>query len=191
MENQHSSFWSRNRGLVIQGVLLAAVWVFISGKFELAYLFWGAASTALVLWFSHRLRRIPSLDETPTASRNISVSRLMLYLLWLLGQMIRSGIYVAYLVLHPRLPLEPVIVRFTSRQPSLVAKVILGNSITLTPGTLTLAITGDRFVVHALTPDTGEDPFNGEMAAKVCRLYSRDRGEEARCAELSVEERED
>jgi multicomponent Na+:H+ antiporter subunit E len=190
MNHHFTSFWLRNRGLIFQGVLLAAVWLFVSGKFETAYLFWGAVSTGLVLWFSHRLRKIPvSDDATATCvSRHISLPRLLLYLVWLLWQMIRSGVYVASLVLHPKLRIEPTIIRFTSRQPNVIARVILGNSITLTPGTLTLAISGNRFVVHALTRDTGEDPFNGEMTVKVCRLYSAGSGDEARCSELSIDE---
>ena len=187
MNHRTSSFWLRNRGQILLGLLLAAVWLLISGKFEAAYLFWGAVSVALVLGFSYRLRRIPVLEATGTSAQ-ISVPRLLLYLVWLLWQMIKSGVYVASLVLRPRLQIEPVIVRFTSRQPNVIARVILGNSITLTPGTLTLAVSGDRFVVHALTRDTGDDPFNGEMGVKVCRLYSRGGGDEARCSELSMEE---
>ncbi|MBD3333755.1 hypothetical protein GF356_12970 [candidate division GN15 bacterium] len=190
MNHGRSSFPSRNRGLFLQGLLLAAVWLFVSGKFEAVYLFWGAVSTGLVLCFSYRLRRIPVSNEATETEvyPHISVSRLLLYLLWLLWQMIKSGVYVAYLVLHPRLRIEPVVVRFTSRQPNVIARVILGNSITLTPGTLTLAISGDRFVVHALTRDTGDTLFNGEMGAKVCRLYSQGSGDQARCSEFSVEE---
>jgi multicomponent Na+:H+ antiporter subunit E len=102
--------------------------------------------------------------------------------------MLKFVVFVVSLFLHPKLVIEPMIVRFTSRQPNVIARVILGNSITLTPGTLTLAISGNRFVVHALTRDTGEDPFNGKMAVKVCRLYSRGSGDEARCTELSMDE---
>lgn len=175
------------RGLILQGLLLAAVWLLISGKFESDYLFWGAVSTALVLWFSHRLRRIQlSVDESGGPS-HVILSRLVVYVLWLLWQMVRSGVYVSYLVLHPRLPIEPVIVRFTSKQPNVIASVILGNSITLTPGTLTLIVSGNRFTVHALTRDTGEDPFNGELGTRVSRLYVRGSGDEARCCELNMQ----
>jgi multicomponent Na+:H+ antiporter subunit E len=190
MNQGRSSFPSRNRGLFLQGLLLAAVWLVVSGKLEAVYLFWGAVSTGLVLWFSHRLRRIPVSNEATETEvyPHISVSRLLLYLVWLLWQMIKSGVYVAYLILHPKLRIKPEVVRFTSRQPNVIARVILGNSITLTPGTLTLAISGDRFVVHALTRDTGDTLINGEMGAKVCRLYSRGSGDQARCSEFSMEE---
>lgn len=187
MDQQPSTFWLRYRGLTLQGLLLAAVWLLISGKFEVAYLFWGVVSIALVLGLTSRLRNIPMADDEPTASSHIIVSRLIRYLFWLLWEMIKSGVNVAYLILHPRLPIEPVIVTFTSRQPNAIAKVILGNSITLTPGTLTLDISGDRFVVHALTRDTAEDPLSGEMGTRVSRLYVRGNGRDARCCEIKME----
>ncbi|MBD3331859.1 hypothetical protein GF356_03330 [candidate division GN15 bacterium] len=187
MAQQTSSPKLGYRGLIIQGVLLAAVWLLVSGKFESAYLFWGAVSTALVLWLSSRLRRLHWSDDTAHETPQISILRLGLYLLWLLWQMIKSGVYVVYLIIHPRLPIDPVIVHFTSKQPNAIAKVILGNSITLTPGTLTLAIVGDRFTVHALTRDIGDEPFDGEMGARVSRLYVPDSDADARCSELRIE----
>lgn len=180
------SFWLRYRGLVLQALLLAAVWLLISGKFEPDYLFWGAVSIALVLWLNHKLRDIPLSENEPSGSSHIILSRLILYLLWLLWQMVKSGIYVTYVVLHPRMPIDPVIVRFTSKQPNVIARVILGNSITLTPGTLTLSITGSRFTVHALTRNTGEDPFSGEMGARVSRLYAQDCDRDARCRDVEL-----
>jgi multicomponent Na+:H+ antiporter subunit E len=181
-----SSFWLRYRGLVFQALLLAAVWILISGRFEPDYLAWGAVSIALVLWLNSKLRSIPLAENEPSGSSHIDLPRLTLYLLWLVWQMVKSGFYVAYIILHPRMPIQPVIVRFTSEQPNVIARVILGNSITLTPGTLTLEIKGNRFVVHALTHDTDEDPFSGRMGAKVCKLYRRECDRELVCRDLEV-----
>jgi multicomponent Na+:H+ antiporter subunit E len=62
-------------------------------------------------------------------------------------------------------------VRFKSRQPGDLARVILGNSITLTPGTQTIMIDGDEYLVHALTPTTAEGLLGGTMQTKVARLF--------------------
>ncbi len=172
--------------MFFQGLLLAIVWLAISGKFEPDYLFWGAVSIALVLWLNHGLRNVPLSEHEPGGSSQIIIHRLILYLIWLLWQMIKAGVYVAYVILHPRLPIEPVIVHFTSRQPNVIAKAILGNSITLTPGTLTMTISGDRFTVHALTRDIGQEPFSGEMGARVSRLYSRADDAEGRCCDVEL-----
>lgn len=189
MDQQTSSFWLRFRGPFVQGLLLAAVWLFISGKFETAYLFWGAISIAIVLALTHPLRTIPITNNGPIGASRIIIPRLILYLFWLLWEMVKSGVSVAYLIVHPRLPIDPLIVTFTSKQPNVIAKVILGNSITLTPGTLTLDISGDRFTVHALTLDTAEDPLNGEMGSRVSRLYVRGKNGGGKCSELFIEGR--
>ena len=174
MQQESLSFWLRYRGLILQALLLAAVWLLISGKFEPDYLIWGAVSITVVLWLNRRLRKIPMFENEPGGSSRIIIPRLVLYLHWLLWQIIKSGVYVAYVILHPRMPIQPAIIRFTSKQPNVIAKVILGKSITLTPGTLTLAITGNRFTVHALTRDVAEDPATSEMGVKVFKLYVQD-----------------
>lgn len=168
------SFWLRHRGLILQAVLLSAVWLVLSGRFEAIYLFWGALSVTFVLWMSHRLRGVPLPDKEPWGASHIIIPRLVLYLAWILWQVVKSGVYVAYVIIHPRMPIEPMIVRFTSRQPNGMARVILGNSITLTPGTMTLSIDGDRFTVHALNRDIERDLLSGEMEAKVARLYGQE-----------------
>lgn len=161
----------RHRGLILQIVLLAAVWMILSGKLEPIYYLWGGLSIALVIWLSNKLYHIPLAQDEPCGSTRINIPRLTVYLLWLVWQIIKSGVYVAYVVMHPKMPIQPMIVRFTSKQPNVLARVILGNSITLTPGTLTLDIKGSHFTVHALTRDTKDDLVNGDMESRVARLY--------------------
>jgi multicomponent Na+:H+ antiporter subunit E len=186
MSHQSSSFWLRHRGLILQAVLLSVIWLLLSGKFEPIYLFWGAISVAFVMWMSNRLHSIPLAENEPCGSTRIIIPRLILYILWLLWQIVKSGVYVAYLVLHPRMPIEPMIVRFTSRQPNVLARVTLGNSITLTPGTLTLNIEGSHFTVHALTRDTEEDLVSGVMETRVAKLYMQDCDQADMCCEVEL-----
>ena len=182
MQQQSLSFWQRNRGLIIQTILLAGLWLVLSGKFQPIYFFWGAVSVAIVIGLSYRLRNIP-LDEKVNAGGSplIILPRLIIYLFWLLGQIIKSGITIAYVVLHPKMPIQPMLVRFSSMQPNVLTKVILGNSITLTPGTLTLDIIDDQFIVHALTMDTAEDLISGDMETRVAQLYMKDCDEGLMC----------
>ena len=64
--------------------------------------------------------------------------------------MLLSGRHVAYLILHPRLPIEPALIRYTTGLEDPVAIVILGNSITLTPGTITADVQGNELTIHAM-----------------------------------------
>jgi multicomponent Na+:H+ antiporter subunit E len=82
-----------------------------------------------------------------------------------------SAAKVVAIILHPTLPIEPAIVRFKVNLPDAQAKAILGNSITLTPGTLTVDIEGDEFVVHALSSASYTGIINDEMPKKVNQLF--------------------
>jgi multicomponent Na+:H+ antiporter subunit E len=100
-------------------------------------------------------------------------SRLLFYVPWLIWQIVIASLQVAYVVLHPRIPINPSLVRFKTRLPNIAAKVILGNSITLTPGTLTLRIQDDEFLVHALTDASSTGILDGSLPYQVARLYER------------------
>ena len=190
MQEKSLSFWRRHRGLIIQGFLLSGLWILLSGKFEPIYFFWGAVSVALALGLSYRLRNIPLDEKHELGHPAIIFPRLIIYLFWLTGQIIKSGVTIAYVVLHPKMPIQPMLVRFSTLQPNILTKVILGNSITLTPGTLTLDIIDDKFIVHALTMDTAQDLISGDMEARVAKLYLKDCDEGLMCydAEYFTEE---
>lgn len=182
----NTSFWLRHRGLILQILLLSAIWLILSGRTDVIYLLWGTVSIAFVIWLSGRLNSIPLAKDEPCGSTRIIIPRLIVYLFWLVWQIIKSGVYVAYVVLHPKMPIEPMIVRFISKQPNVLARVILGNSITLTPGTLTLDIEDNLFTVHALTRDTEEDLISGDMEARVARLYMRECEHEDMCCDIEL-----
>jgi len=183
---QAESSWLRYRGLLLQALLLAAIWLILSGKLDAIYFFWGFLSIAFVMWMSNRIRAIPMAENERCGTTRIIIFRLTVYLLWLVVEIVKSGVYVAYVVLHPRMPIQPMIVRFTSKQPNVLARVILGNSITLTPGTLTLDIEGDLFTVHALTRETEEGLVSGDMENRVARLYMRECSPDDMCCDIEL-----
>jgi multicomponent Na+:H+ antiporter subunit E len=166
--------------------MLTALWFILSGRLYPIFFFWAFCSIALVMWLNNKLREIPYTANEPYGATHINLPRLSIYLLWLVGEIVKSGAFVAYVVLHPKMPIQPMIVRFTSKQPNVIARVILGNSITLTPGTLTLDIDGDHFTVHALTRETEEGLVSGEMEARVARLYMQECEAADMCSEIEL-----
>ncbi|NOY44274.1 MAG: hypothetical protein GXP50_02290 [Deltaproteobacteria bacterium] len=158
-------------GLVGQAVLLMVLWLVLSGLYDPFHLGLGAVSVACVLWLNRRLPRPAGRGRT-----EVHVLRFAAYCGWLLGQILLSALHVAGVVLHPRLPVSPRMVRFRSDQPNDVARMLLANSITLTPGTLTVEVDGDEFTVHALTEATARGLLDGTMQAKVARLFSDEPG---------------
>ncbi|MFH1757459.1 MAG: Na+/H+ antiporter subunit E [Pseudomonadota bacterium] len=98
-----------------------------------------------------------------------------LYLPWLFTEIFLANLHVAYLVLHPRMPIRPQIIRFRTRLESDFALVTLANSIPLTPGTITLDIQDGSFFVHVLSQKGVEDLQRGRMEARVARVFHRER----------------
>jgi multicomponent Na+:H+ antiporter subunit E len=84
--------------------------------------------------------------------------------------MVLSSLLVARLILWDRDSIDPRIVVFRSNQPSIIHHTVFANSITLTPGTLTVDLQGDQYLVHAICARTENDLLNGPMARKVARL---------------------
>jgi multicomponent Na+:H+ antiporter subunit E len=156
--------------MALQALTLMGLWLLLSGHYDAFHIALGVGSVGVVLAMNSRssLSRAESGDQAGPPRW----TRIILYLFWLMKEMILSGLYVARVVLTPRMPLSPCLVRFKSAQPNDIAKVILGNSITLTPGTLTLEIEQQEYLVHALTRNTAEGLLNVTMQTKVARLFT-------------------
>jgi multicomponent Na+:H+ antiporter subunit E len=89
---------------------------------------------------------------------------------WLIKEIAVSGWTVARIILDPRLPVSPVLARFAPSQKSTVGLVTHANSITLTPGTITVEADHGEFLVHALTRAGAEGLAGSEMDRRVSRL---------------------
>jgi len=157
--------------VVSHALLLALIWVVFSGKFDAFHLALGALSVAAVLAFNGAVRRLSPNLGGPAARDRVRWVRVVLYLPWLLWQIIVSAVYVTRLTLVGADRIAPRIVRFRSDQPNEVAQVTLGNSITLTPGTLTLDIHDDEFVVHALDGVSADGLLQGDMPRRVAQMW--------------------
>ena len=79
--------------------------------------------------------------------------------------------------MHPRCPVDPSVLRFRTRLGNTSSRVILGNSITLTPGTITLDIERDVFLVHSLADMFSAGIIDGTMPGEVAKLYERHPGQ--------------
>jgi multicomponent Na+:H+ antiporter subunit E len=127
-------------------VLLFAFWLVLSGHYEPLLLGFGVASTALVVVLA---RRMGVVDEEGLPFE--VGGRFLLYLPWLMKEVFVANLRVARIILTPRLPISPILVRFRSSQRTDLGRVIFANSITLTPGTITTGVYGREVEVHSLT----------------------------------------
>lgn len=145
--------------------LFAVFWLVLSGHLEPLLLVLGALSVALVCWLSVRAG-LPA-RETVTIPLALRLPR---YLLWLAKEVLVSAIAVVRKAWSPRLALEPVVEATPSPEMSALTQVVYANSITFTPGTLSLDLDDDRIRVHSLEPADVESLRAGRMLRHVRRL---------------------
>lgn len=154
------------RRRILTAILLFAItWLLWSGFYTPLLLMLGAASCAVVVLMAIRTgffdRQLYTLHLGP---------RLPAYWWWLIREIIKANFSVARIVLDPRLPIQPRIIRIDARSLPDASQATLANSITLTPGSLTLDIDDGHIEVHCLTDESADDLQGGEMLRRAARL---------------------
>ena len=151
------------------GLVLFAVWLLWSG-------FWpgvadggvlltglGAVSCLAVVLIARRMRVVDPegapLEVTPRAQ--------LLYAPWLVWQIVLANLDVARRILSPSLPIRPHVIHVRAGQKTDLGRVVYANSITLTPGTVTIDMQGGDLTVHALTDEAARGLAAGEMDRRV------------------------
>ncbi len=149
-------------------------WIVMSGKFDFFHLGMGVISSGLVAWLSHDL-----LFEGHTKKLGATLKEIacfLRYIVWLFGQIVLANLHIAGLALslYPKKKLDPHIIKFKTSLKTDFARFVLANSITLTPGTVTVRIEEDTFYVHALTRRSAGDLAGdgpGEMERWVAWVF--------------------
>lgn len=140
-------------------IALSAFWLALSGFFTPFLMTAGAGCALLVVWFTDRRMKVVDLEGHPSHL----TGRALTYWPWLLWEIVKSGWDVTKRILHPGLPISPCLVRVPTSQKTDVGRVIYANSITLTPGTISLELTDGEILVHALTREGAEGLAGGDM----------------------------
>ncbi len=156
----------------VQGIVLFGLWLALSGRFELEFLVIGVLTAAAGIALSEGLFRGTHEGKFAPAQDEITwllgaIFRFVLYLPWLTYQVILSNFHVAFLVLHPKLPIDPSLVEFDTSLVSERAQVLLAQSITLTPGTVTVDTSNGKFLVHCLSAKSREGLAEGSIQTKI------------------------
>lgn len=152
------------KSVTIRFVLLLAIWLLWSGHTEPLILGFGVASCTLVVWLTSRLY---GREEAFTYRLG---ARPILYVPWLLWEIVKANIDVAKVVLSPKMVINPRMIRVRASQVTEPGQAIYANSITLTPGTITLDLRDGTALVHALTDEAADGLAEGEMDRRVAAL---------------------
>lgn len=148
---------------VLTAIIMFVFWMLLSGEFSFIIILSGIISSLLVSYMSHDLL-IGKADIKLGMTR---IVRFIKYLPWLLWQIALSNFDLVYRTLHPRMPIAPRVISFKNKYKTEMGMVILANSITLTPGTVTIEVNKDEFIVHAIAKKPAENLIAGKMQAKV------------------------
>ena len=167
------SFLLRLLATLPLGFILFGLWLVLSPERDLVHLSLGALTACVVAQLSARLIVQPPPIAEPNGRTLLWMPwhRFAVYLPWLAVRVVIASLQVTAIVLRPRLRVSPRVLRIRARYSHTLARLTLANSITLTPGTVTLDVTGDEFLVHALTESAGRDLERGTMPDRVSRLY--------------------
>jgi multicomponent Na+:H+ antiporter subunit E len=133
-------------------LFLFALWIVLNGRVTVELVIFGVVIASAVTFFANRIIGYSSSIERRLI-RNFPV--FLIYILNLIWEIIVSAFKMCDMVYSAKAP-EPVIIEFHSGFQTQLQNVLLANSITLTPGTITLFQEGDHFVVHCLRGEFGE-----------------------------------
>jgi multicomponent Na+:H+ antiporter subunit E len=153
-------------------IILFGFWISLSGRFDLFHLSLGIISCALVSFLSRDL-----LFSGKGGRNHLSrLLRFLRYLPWLFYQIVLANLYVAYLALHPKptQKIDPHVIKFKTKLKTDLPLTTFANSITLTPGTITLLVQEGFFYVHAISQKVADDLLTGEMEDRVAQIYQEE-----------------
>ena len=146
-------------------LVLLGIWLLLSGHYGPLLIGLGVTSVVLTVWIASRLNVI----DTEGHPIHIAL-RAFTYFPWLFWEIIKSNVDVARRVLSPSLPISPQVFSVPTSQKTPVGQTIYANSITLTPGTVTIDVRGSQLDVHALTTESADGVKTGRMDARVTRF---------------------
>jgi len=167
-DSQQPQVVGRKRALLrmlLLTLVLGTVWLLWSGLFKPLLIGLGLFSCLLTVYVLHRMQFFR--DDTLALRYGPG---LLFFLAWLIKEVVLSCLEVAKVVLAPKIRMSPRVLSLDVAHLGPVDQVLLGNSITLTPGTLTMDLHQGRITVHALTRAGADALEAGEMQRRVSAL---------------------
>ena len=143
-------------------VLLFSTWLLLSGIYTGLLLGFGVLSCLVVVAVCRRMKIVD-----PEGHPIHLIPGLLRYMPWFLWAIVKSNLDVVRRIVHPRMPLSPRLIRVEASQKTHLGQVIYANSITLTPGTVSVETDEGIIDVHALTREAAEDVRSGVMDGRV------------------------
>jgi multicomponent Na+:H+ antiporter subunit E len=161
-----STFWAASCTLFL-------FWLLITWRLHWQHLLVGVVCSLGIALFNRDLLIVKA--ERPLVLR-VTLTRWLVYLYHLIVSIFKSNWDVAKIVLRRDMAISPCFVRFSTKVRKPLNRVILGNSITLTPGTLTVELEEDYYIVHCITVQNAEDVAVWDMTKRLVEIEEVEAG---------------
>jgi multicomponent Na+:H+ antiporter subunit E len=148
------------------GIAIGVLWLLLSGHYTLTLLLLGVCSVCFVVYIALRME-VVDYEGHPI---HLKIKFLVLYWLWLLKAIVLANIDVCKRILDRNMPISPRLIKVRSSQKRDLGRVIYANSITLTPGTISINVDKNIIEVHALTAQSAAELEAGEMDRRITLL---------------------
>ena len=146
-------------------LVLYGFWLLLSGYFTAFLMSTGAVVAVGVVLLTRRM------DLVDHEGHPIHLGwRILTYWPWLVIEIVKSAWDVSRIIVNPRLPISPTLVRAATSQKTVVGVVTYANSITLTPGTISVDVRLGEILVHALTRESAAGLQTGDMDRRVTKF---------------------
>ena len=134
-------------------ILFFLIWVIFNGQFTLEIAAFGAAIAGIMYWF---ICRFFNYDPKTDLFLGKRLFQILHYVFVLVREIIKANFEVIRMITSSRYEIEPAVVRFKTDLKTSFTRILLANSITLTPGTITVSLENDEYVVHCLDKSLAE-----------------------------------
>jgi len=151
---------------------LVAIWLTLSGYFKVMLLTLGVVSIAIVVWMCARMK-ILDVETVPYATSPKAMS----YFSWLFKEIVKANMQVVKAVLSPDMEVSPTMTKIPLNSDSDISKTMFANSITLTPGTVSVDMQDDHILVHALLKEMSKPADFKEMGERAAWSVGEDPGD--------------
>jgi multicomponent Na+:H+ antiporter subunit E len=149
---------------IVGALLLFGFWLMLSTSLSVGHVITGAVVAGLIMWVKPLRPR--------TTRRTASLVSALAYIPWLAVKVVKSALHVSKLILSPSLPISPRMIQHKTELKSDGELVVLGNSITLTPGTITVEVSPGELTVHAIDEASMMDLSAGVFDDRISRMYN-------------------
>ncbi len=148
--------------LILKTLSLCLIWLLLTASFDLIHMGLGFLAAFGVAWLN---------TDRATSRSAIPRLRIVWYFPWLVGRILQSGFHLSAVILHPALPIDPKLIRYRTKLREEAGIVLLGNSITLTPGTITAELNSQDLLVHAMDDKSAHDITSLRLEQQIAGLF--------------------